>query len=194
MSEEIKEEISSDTVIVTDNAEKVKNPLDIDVSKLTNKELNKFDKADLLSIAKNLNALSDLKDWEITRLTKPKLVTAIKKAEKEKDSPKVGNEQNQLQEPNSENDINIPLLQIAVIDIFANGNTDNLDKFCTETVQNNDSGLVDQEQINKMKNVLVKFSMLHLIIKQFGGYKNLYSKGKEFYTNFKNRKTVKDGN
>ena len=69
-----------------------------------------------------------------------------------------------------------------------------LDLLCQKTLQDNDSELIDQEQAEKIKAFMVKFSMLHLAIRSMGGYINIWAKVKEFYTKIKERKLNANSN
>lgn len=174
-------------VIITDSAAAAQNiidPLNIDLDQISNKDLMAFNKKDLLGVAKKENVLSDLKDWQIERLSKSKIVKRLrsKKETKKNDQPK---KETKEHEQDTEN---ILLLQSALIDIFTEGDPGKLDLYCAKTLQNNNTELMDQEQAEKLEKIMVKFSLVHLIIRNnFGGYKNLFSKAKDLFIKLKSK-------
>lgn len=191
LQEPTSEEIQK--IIITDNPEKVKNILDIDTTKLSKKELLEFTRKDLTEIAKNANVLKDLKDWKIKRLKVDELVKRIKDGEvkqEEKEEKKASNDTPK----NTETGIDIVLLQGAIIDLFTKKDATNLDLFCAQTVSNNNSELISPDVAEKLQKSIVNMSIVHLTIRQIGGYKNLYSKAKELYVNYKEKRAVKNEN
>ena len=174
----------------SEDAQKKQDPLNIDWRQMSIKDLDKLERKDLLNIARKEKVLLDLKDWQIKKTNKLSIIKRLKEKQKKEESG--SNEQKKEVKKESSNDEqnteDILLLQGAVIDIFASGDAEKLDLYCTKVLQDNDSELIDQEQAEKIKKFMVKFALVHLIIrKNLGGYKILFSKAKTFFKALKEK-------
>jgi len=175
-------------VVVSSEAEKAKAKgiESIDYQALTDKQLLEFEKKELLSLATKENVLKDLKGWQIQRLSRKQIVKRLR----EKSKPQEKKEVKKENSSNEQDTEDIILLQSAIIDVLTDGNPENLDKYCAKTLQDNNAELIDQEQAEKIKKFFVKFSIVHLIIRNnLGGYKALFARGKHYFTMLKQKYT-----
>lgn len=193
MSDEILQsdtEATQEKIIITDNPAKEKSNLEINADDLSLKELIEFDKKDLLEIAENLKAFKNIPKWKITRMKKSEIAKAIKSSNKKEEKKEIKNEP----EPNSESALNIVLLQGAIIDLVTKKDASKLDLFCTEVVKNNDTELINAEALENINKSIFRLSLGHLFVRQMGGYKNLFEKGKEFIKKMKEKRASKNAN
>lgn len=176
-------EALQEKIIITDNPAKEKDNLSINADDLSVKELIEFEKKDLLEIANNLKAFKNIPNWKISRMKKSEIAKAIKNSNKVEEKKEVKNET----PTNSESALNIVLLQSAVIELVTKKDASKLDLFCTEVVKNNDTELINEDLALKLQKGIVNFSIVHLTIRQLGGYKNIFSKVKCAIQNLKKK-------
>lgn len=168
-------------VIIVKDSDSVASGIDVDISRISTKELAQFTKSDLKQMCKDRNLFKDLKKWEIDRLNRAQLAKLLKSHCKEDNTTHNSTETHEEalnDEPKEEtpnySSIDLSLLNKGVSEAIKGQDPLSFDLLANQIVQNSEVQPISTQTLERLHKLAYVASICHLTIRNLiGGYSNM---------------------